>query len=366
MAAWNTRMGSMQRTGRVHDSLTPPLTLRWTAGIPGHYLWNSPTVSEDGIVYMCLWTEESDRQYCLHALRLDTGSVLWHQPAIRVAATGAATIHHRVVFVCDAESINCVDRHTGSVVWQYRVPKLIRECATAVWGNLVYVGAADGHLYTLDATTGELVWQFTTDTWITFTPSVANDTVYVGLTNSKQPEALVALNARTGELQWKHEFAYGISFGYNSTVAVHNGLVFAALQRYGLCAFAAASGQLVWRYELDYGPWTAPCIADDVVYVAGWGLHAVDASCGSQLWATESYSLQTSAPIVTDAYVFIGGGYASKIYAFDRRNGHIRWQFEMGGHIVSTPAIADHTLLVGCHDGYLYCLEQTAGRAAHL
>ena len=93
--------------------------------------------------------------------------------------------------------------------------------------------------------------------------------MFIGLTYDKQPEALVALAAHSGELQWKHEFERGIRFGYNSTVDIQDGVVFAALQRYGLCAFAASSGQQVWRYELDFGPWTAPCVANSLPYRKG-------------------------------------------------------------------------------------------------
>ena len=158
MAAWETRMGTMQRTGFVQDQLTPPLTLRWTAGIRGSaYLWNSPTVSEDGIVYMSLQTEESKQAFCLHALRLDNGSVLRHQPAIHIYATGAATIRGDVVFAPDAHGIYCLDRFSGAVRWHYPVPSLIRESAPAISGDLVHVGCADGRLYTLDAATGQLV-----------------------------------------------------------------------------------------------------------------------------------------------------------------------------------------------------------------
>lgn len=359
MAAWETRMGTMQRTGYVQGQLRPPLALRWTAGICGSaYLWNSPTVSEDGIVYMSLRTEESRRVACLHALRLDNGSVLWHQPAIRVDSTGAATIRGSVLFAPDMYGIYCLDRFSGAVRWHYPVPSLIRESAPAVAGDLVHVGCTDGRLYTLDAATGQLIWQYATENSITSTPSLGSEMVYVGLTHKKQPEALVALAADSGKLQWKHEFERGISFGYNSTFPIQDGLVFAALQRYGLCAFAASSGQLVWRYELDFGPWTSPCVANNVVYVAGWGLHAVDGLHGQAVWSTKRYHLHNSAPIVTDEYIFIGGGQRRRIYAFDRHGGQIAWQFETGDLVFSTPALADNTLLIGCHDGYLYCFEQ--------
>lgn len=46
------------------------------------------------------------------------------------------------------------------------------------------------------------------------------------------------------------------------------------------------------------------------------------------------------------------------IYGFDARQGDLIWHYETGSLVYSTPAYANRHLLIGSHDGYLYCFRQ--------
>ena len=45
--------------------------------------------------------------------------------------------------------------------------------------NTVYFGGEDGHVYALDATTGDKLWDIATDAKITSSPIVVDGTVYI-------------------------------------------------------------------------------------------------------------------------------------------------------------------------------------------
>ena len=49
----------------------------------------------------------------------------------------------------------------------------------AVANGVVYVGSQDAHLYALNASTGALLWQYTTAGVVFSSPMVANGMVYV-------------------------------------------------------------------------------------------------------------------------------------------------------------------------------------------
>ena len=69
--------------------------------------------------------------------------------------------------------------------------------------GVVYVGSADCNVYALNASTGALLWSYTTGGRVFSSPAVANGVVYViGWDTSN----LYALNASTGALLW----SYGI------------------------------------------------------------------------------------------------------------------------------------------------------------
>jgi outer membrane protein assembly factor BamB len=50
----------------------------------------------------------------------------------------------------------------------------------AVAGGVVYVGSYDGHVYALDAKTGERLWRYQTGDEVVSSPAVAGGVVYVG------------------------------------------------------------------------------------------------------------------------------------------------------------------------------------------
>jgi outer membrane protein assembly factor BamB len=49
-----------------------------------------------------------------------------------------------------------------------------------VWNNVVYFGATDGVLYSLNVKRGKLRWSYETGNMIVASPTVYNSNVYVG------------------------------------------------------------------------------------------------------------------------------------------------------------------------------------------
>ena len=172
---------------------------------------------------------------------------------------------------------------------------------------------------------------------------------------------MYALDVMTGELRWQWCFAPETppTSSPLDSAAVSENTLYIALEHRGLLAIDTRDGDVRWHYGTKTGPFTAPCVADDVIYVAGWQLHAVNAINGQGIWtSSDQYALSTSAPIVSGDSIYIGGGQLRAIYAFDRWTGEKAWEYETGDLVFSTPAIASGKLLIGCHDGYLYCFEE--------
>ena len=84
--------------------------------------------------------------------------------------------------------------------WQFETGDRVRS-SPAVAGGTVYVGSNDGHLYAIDAETGQQQWQFETGDDVSSSPAVAGGTVYVGSYDGH----LYAIDAETGQQQWQFE-----------------------------------------------------------------------------------------------------------------------------------------------------------------
>jgi outer membrane protein assembly factor BamB len=83
---------------------------------------------------------------------------------------------------------------TGALVWSYTTGAGV-DSSPAVANGVVYVGSWDNNVYVLKASTGALLWKYTTGAWVESSPAVANGVVYVGSWDNN----VYAFGLRTGQ-----------------------------------------------------------------------------------------------------------------------------------------------------------------------
>jgi len=114
-----------------------------------------------------------------------------------------------------------VDARTGRLVWSFKpeidVSQLGKVCCgqvnrgVAVWESRVFVASIDGHLYALDAATGEELWRVDTITersrgyTITGAPYIAGDGVVIGNSGADFDARgyFTAYDTETGRQRWR-------------------------------------------------------------------------------------------------------------------------------------------------------------------
>lgn len=57
---------------------------------------------------------------------------------------------------------------------------------------------------------------------------------------------------------------------------------------------------------------------------------------------------------------------AGVVKAVDAKNGNLIWSYKTGGKIFSTPAISNGKLVIGCTDGYIYCLDSKGEKVVNI
>ena len=72
------------------------------------------------------------------------------------------------------------------------------DSSPAVVNGVVYIGSDDGNVYALNASTGAMLWSFTTGGRVESSPTVVNGVVYIG----SDDDNVYALNASTGNKLW--------------------------------------------------------------------------------------------------------------------------------------------------------------------
>jgi outer membrane protein assembly factor BamB len=64
-----------------------------------------------------------------------------------------------------------------------------------------------------------------------------------------------------------------------------------------------------------------------------------------------------SSPCLVDDAIIVVGSMNNGIYALEGYNGNVRWKFETGGEVWSSPSYNGNEIFIGSDDGFLYCLD---------
>ena len=232
------------------------------------------------------------------------------------------------------------------------------ESSPAVANGFVYVGSPtippfaggpSNAVYALNASTGAILWSYTTGSAVVSSPAVANGVVYFGSDDFN----VYALNASTGAKLW----SYATRFYVESSPAVANGVVYAGCGA-NLCALNASTGAKLWSYA-DAGG--TPAVANAVVYVGcSDGLCALNASTGAKLWSNPDAG---GTPAVANGVVYVGFG--PYVYALNASTGAKLWSTcdpeYCGYSTFGTPAVANGVVFIPTGQGELFELNASTG-----
>jgi uncharacterized protein YjbI with pentapeptide repeats/outer membrane protein assembly factor BamB len=222
----------------------------------------------------------------------------------------------------------------------------------AIAGGLAYVATWDGHLYAMNASTGQKSWSWTSQGVLPArlsAPAVAGNTVYLS-------SAYIYAIGPGGRLEWK------FSSGSASAPTVQNGVVY--FTNGYVYALNASSGMQLWRAD----PTSAakcggqPAIADSVVYVSCADvLYALDAATGTTLWSYSNNGNDLMAPAVAGGVAYVGETYSDTVHAISTTTHQQLWSYTTGGRIFCTPAVANGTVYVSSYDDNIYALNASTG-----
>jgi outer membrane protein assembly factor BamB len=183
----------------------------------GIKMWDYPIDSSvdspiivNGMVYA---VAGSGSVYSFDALN---GKLIWH--ATVGSELGSAFLINGYLYAGSSAGVYCFDAANGHVIWSFAANDYADSSATypTTADKVIYVGwngpisfapATQHNFYALDALSGKNLWNYTLGYTILFSPSVVNDTVYIGSTSvtSRSPDyegpgAVVALNSTFNSL----------------------------------------------------------------------------------------------------------------------------------------------------------------------
>ncbi|HYR90143.1 MAG TPA: PQQ-binding-like beta-propeller repeat protein [Terriglobia bacterium] len=218
--------------------------------------------------------------------------------------------------------------------WAFGFPGVTTSFGTpTVFDGRVFVGAADGTVYSLDARTGCVYWTYAAVAGVRISPVIGNGSVYFGDLRGN----VYALNASTGTLTWRaradeHPLAvitgspkldsgrlYVPVSGRDESIAATNPAYECCTFRGSVVALDAATGTRVWRaYTVPDVP---KATGQNKVGARTWG------PSGVAVWSSPTLDLQAKV-----IYAGTGVNYSNPptetsdaIVAFDMDSGRLLW-----------------------------------------
>ena len=376
--------GGPSRDGVYHVD-GPPKTASqaWTFEAVGD-AYSSPAVAK-GVVYFGGSDEDFGtgahgevgvKDVHLYAVDAQTGQEKWRFATGGSIFSSPAVVDDVVYFGSADHGFYAVDAVSGSETWRFEAEGSIAS-SPAVVDDAVYFTDRDGYLYALNTATGQELWRFRvseraftaegSDSWDAGTwssPAVVDGTVYTGSSDGH----VYAVDAATGQERWKIKTRGDVW----TSPAVANGTVYFGSYDTHLYAVDAATGAERWRYKTPYRIRSSPAVIGRVVVFGSkdGNLFAVDAERGEERWRYRPdfdwATIWTSSPIIVRsknlAYVGVnywsGSSGGGQVLAVDLDSGQEVWQTRLpGGGFDSTLTITEDAMFVTGADGTVYALR---------
>lgn len=264
---------------------------------------------------------------------------------------------------CSAKGVpNVYAISEGKAIWSYTTGDIVRS-APAIHptnGN-IYLGSYDDYLYGFTPE-GNLAMKFDMDNNAKYSGPVfgLNGEIYIG----SQTDELIAVDQGGIEL-WR----YDMDGDVDSTPAVgQDGKIYVGSTGDFFYAMNP-DGTLDWKSE--FGSWTATATAlgaDGTIYFTGEG-NNLNSSSGGVLIAytidgTEKWrvnltnKINQGGPSIAGDGTIYAGGFDKELVAYNPSDGSIKWSYATYGNILSTPAIDnDGNIYFTDDEGYFYVVD---------
>ena len=367
--------------------LPNPGALYWSFQTGGA-IWGAPTV-QAGVAYI----GSDDKN--LYALDAYSGEVKWQFATGDIVRSTAALANRNVYFESDDGYLYAVNSETGKQVWRTDIGNVIGpeardpggrvfdylQSSPTIVDDTLYIGSADGHVYAVNAESGEVRWKFNTTKPVRATPTVADGVVYIGSWNG----FFYAIDAASGELKWMYQASTVGNPDYfvrpiQTKALITDGLVICASRKASVFALDIETGELKWEHRYGASMWveSSPVLQDGILYIGSSGskfVLALEAEKGTPRGILQTQTFNWGTPAFIDNTLYIGGAVYQDpkdqdgLIALQTENGKItgrKWSVPItttkaAGEwygVASSPIVVEDIVYFGALDGKVYAVKR--------
>lgn len=246
-----------------------------------------------------------------------------------------------------------------AATWAFATGNAV-EADVTVTNGVAYVGSKDDNVYAVNVSTGKQVWKSPVGS-VTAPPQVVGDLVYVATTTGD----FNALKVADGTVAWHVKTTVPASL--KPTWAAEGGTVILSSYSGPPQAYDAATGNLTKTLGSQFQIFTVIAAAGGVLYGvdAEGALHAIKMATAAPVWtaALTTSSSPAMGMVISGGTLYVSTE-AGPVYSVNTASGHQNWKFDVGGEILTVPAVADGKVYVSDIDGNLHAINAADGKQA--
>ncbi|XP_041646603.1 beta-alanine-activating enzyme [Cheilinus undulatus] len=308
----------------------------------------------------------------IQALDLTTGSLLWERVlGGRIEASAAVSRCGTLVGLgCYDGCVYFLCAASGETRWAFETGDAVKSCPTVdLLTGLIMVGSHDGHVYALNPESKRCFWKRHCGGGAVFSSPLLLSSVrrlFVASLGGR----LLCLNADSGEELWS--ISRGVPF-FSSPNASSGHVLIGSVDG-SICCYSE-EGKLVWRFLTEGPVFSSPCFTPDQQSVLCGShdgrLYCLNRADGSLVWTFQTTGKVYSSPFVFDGSVVGWSGplvaLASTdgaVWILDGEDGRMLTKFTLPGELFSSPVVWGRSLVIGCRNDFVYCLQLTVKEEA--
>ena len=176
-----------------------------------------------------------------------------------------------------------------------------------------------------------------------------------------------ATGVAAGSLPEKLELLWSFSpdgWGFQSTAAIAEGMVYAGCLDGNLYAVDLASGRKKWEFPTELGFTASAAVRKGLVFIgdSDGRFYCIDAKSGKEKWHFDTeVEINSGANFYKDNVLF--GSQDGKLYCLRADSGEKVWEYESENMIQCSPTVAGNRAFVAGCDARLHVIDLGKGRS---
>jgi outer membrane protein assembly factor BamB len=296
-------------------------------------------------------TADSDAAYLaagmqVYKIDVNNGSEMWRYPekpnAKGFYANPVITSDGQLLVPSYDNKLYSLDPTTNAEKWNFAGSHNRLIASPLVSNETIFQPSSDGYIYALDMN-GRLRWEKEIGEPLWAQPSTSPECgcIYV----AAMDHTVYSLEDSTGDLIWQSPELGGALVG---TPAVSpEGVLYVGTFGNELIALDATTGSILWRYSTEDWIWSGPVLADNVLYfgdLSGF-FYALDATDHSLLWRIQPQNSILDKPVILDDNIYLTTE-GDTLFIINKSDGKVVDSRVIGGLIYSSPVMSGETILI--------------------